>query len=354
MSIIKAAGALLVRVAKSGVVHHGSHDHANLTVKKVRTCYRRGMKLLFVYLIANIGLVGCAMDSYEDDIAVDPAGVHFQYVIDSIELPTSGASALMFGLDLDGDEQGRPDNALGQVFATLVGSGVVDPNETVAEALASGSMLHLLDVQATSLDEAGGVGVLVFLGDDTDSDPTDNFLGGEQFDVRLANVTRTMAGVTNGGLLAAGPGQMPVELVLPGVTEPFMLHLEGARIQASIESDQLRGTLAGAILAEDVDAVIIPVIYQGVAVSIERDCVGTVCEPGTNGELFLELFDDNTDGEVSLEELRNNGLVKALLAPDVDLFDENGRFAPRKDGIRDSLSIGFHFTAVPASFQLPL
>ncbi len=43
----------------------------------------------------------------------------------------------------------------------------------------------------------------------------------------------------------------------------------------------------------------------------------------------------------------------SLLSPDVDRLDETGAFKPRRDGIKDSLSIGLGFTAVPASFSAP-
>jgi hypothetical protein len=305
-------------------------------------------------VLLTIGLFGCADNGEDDDvIAVDPTGVHHQYVIDSITLPSTVSEAIDFGLDLDGDAEGRPDNALGQIFSALSGAGIVDANEKTTEALATGKMLHLIDVQTTSMTDAMGVGALVFLGDDLDDNPDDNFTGSEQIDVRLAGATRTMVGMIGSGELIAGPGQMPAELVLPGVPEPFAVQLEGARIYVSITGDRLQGTLAGAIREEDIDTAILPVILEGVAVSIERDCVGTVCEDNTNGDVFLELFDGNQDGDVTLEELRSSSLINALFRPDVDLFDQNGRFSPRTKGIEDSLSIGFGFTAVPARFDLP-
>ena len=54
---------------------------------------------------------------------------------------------------------------------------------------------------------------------------------------------------------------------------------------------------------------------------------------------------------MSVDELRNNDLVSSLLSPDVDLFDENGDFNPRTDEVKDALSFGLGFTAVPASFE---
>ena len=45
--------------------------------------------------------------------------------------------------------------------------------------------------------------------------------------------------------------------------------------------------------------------------------------------------------------------VAALLAPDVDLLNANGDFAPNEDGFADSLSIGLGFTAIKGEFTIP-
>ena len=50
----------------------------------------------------------------------------------------------------------------------------------------------------------------------------------------------------------------------------------------------------------------------------------------------------NSDGKITADEIRNNALLKPLLAPDVDTD---------KDGKPDALSIGFGFTAVTCSIN---
>ena len=49
--------------------------------------------------------------------------------------------------------------------------------------------------------------------------------------------------------------------------------------------------------------------------------------------------------------LRLNSTIQAVFAPDVQIYDANGNYAPNKtNAMKDSLSIGFGFTAVRASF----
>jgi hypothetical protein len=49
---------------------------------------------------------------------------------------------------------------------------------------------------------------------------------------------------------------------------------------------------------------------------------------------------------ITSEELRENSLTQAVLAPDLDLVNANGR--PGQDGVKDALSVGLGFEAVRA------
>jgi hypothetical protein len=57
------------------------------------------------------------------------------------------------------------------------------------------------------------------------------------------------------------------------------------------------------------------------------------------------------DGIISDCEVATNGIMRNLLAPDVQMFDAAGNYHPNPSNTSpDSLSIGYAFTAVPASF----
>jgi hypothetical protein len=71
---------------------------------------------------------------------------------------------------------------------------------------------------------------------------------------------------------------------------------------------------------------------------------------GSTGIAVLNLFDTNHDGSISTAEVENSALIHSLFAPDVDLFDATGAFHPLTDNVKDSVSVGFGFTCVPATF----
>jgi hypothetical protein len=65
----------------------------------------------------------------------------------------------------------------------------------------------------------------------------------------------------------------------------------------------------------------------------------------------LDSFDTNGDQKVTADELAANGLIQALLAPDVAIFDAGGGFDPNPSAPeKDCLSLGVEFSGVRASF----
>ncbi len=297
-------------------------------------------------------------------VEVDPAGLRSGWVVDQVHLPVNANEAQELGLDLDCDPQGYPDNAMGQVVSIIAGYETTDLNATLAEMIADGRLLHLLSIQATSLDSAEGVGVELLHGLDEDGDPSDNFLGDETFAVDTARGRGDLAGrIVEGELIARG-GQLPVGVTMPGLEEVVVLPVEAGRVEATITGDRIEGRIGGGIPAAAIDTVLLPFIHLGLERAIQRDCAGTTtgappcnCAADSFGETLLGVFDEwpdrpgtESDGDCVLEvyELRENALTQGLLSPDVDLFDADGDFNPRADGVEDSLSLGIGFTAVPA------
>src|SRR5262245_48828557 len=91
---------------------------------------------------AALSAVACGGDSGNGtpDAAAEPTGMKTQFVSDTLTLPTTAAQSSEFGIDLDGDEQGRPDNALGGILATLAGQGV-DLQVQVDEGVSRGELI---------------------------------------------------------------------------------------------------------------------------------------------------------------------------------------------------------------------
>lgn len=286
--------------------------------------------------------------------AVDPAGLHYTYVVNKIELPTSAADAIQLGFNLDNSENGRPKNAFGQILSAILGLG--DYRERVSDEIdariAGGELIHLLDVQAVSLEDAERVGFLPFLGDDPDGDPADNWPGPEFYTTTTEG--STAVGTIQGGGLFARRGRLPLAFALPNVPELVVLDLRAAEVAAFITADGMAGAIGGAIIEADIDRVLMPVLQLALQEMVNEDCdENGVCTASSLGQTVLNLFDRDDDGVVTLEEVRDNALIRSLFTPDVDLFDQDGNYNPRADGVKDSLSFGVRFTAVPAEFMLP-
>jgi hypothetical protein len=301
--------------------------------------------------------------------AVDRDGIHTQFVIDRILLPTTATQASMLGLNIDGDEQGRPDNALGQILATLSSQGgeAVDLQGEIDLAMNQGNIIVLANMQAKSLQTATGVGMWVFLGADPDPAPCDgdvcgrHLAGGASFSISPSSPPNPndvlLVGQNVGGKYTGGPGTVTLELSLIADTDPVVLNLVGARAEVNVsEGGLMNGKLGGAVTEAELNSNVLPAIASLVGDTVARDCSGThpdCCTAGSTGQTLIDLFDTNEDCQVSLDEIRNSNLISSLLAPDVDLFDDTGKFNPRTNGIKDSLSLGIGFSGVPATYTLP-
>lgn len=303
---------------------------------------------------------------------VDPNGTDHQFVIARIFMPTTMAEANMFGLDLDGDSVGRPDNALGQILATLAGQAgaMFDLQATNDDHLRRGDILLLANVKAVSLTSAAGVGTSIHLGANPSIAPCidandlvcgQHLNGTASFEIEpTAPIHPPLLGETMGGRLTGGPGVVTIALSLVQGEAPQMLDLVGARVDVGVISDtgMMQGRLGGALTEAEVQSKFVPALHATVSNTIAQDCAGIsapCCEAGSSGEMLVELFDasEPLDCVVTLQELQSSSAIMSLVAPDVDLFDgdpADGNFAPRTDGIKDCLSLGLGFEATSAVF----
>jgi hypothetical protein len=279
--------------------------------------------------------------------SINPDGTTHQFVMDSIHWPTRSFDAEQLGFDLDGDPRCEPDNVLGQLLSGVID---LDPNAAVAESIADGRILHLVEVRATSLDNASGVSVRVYIGIDLDGDPSDNFSGTETFEIDEAVLGVALAGEIIDGALSAELGTVPLQLSLPGVDTPRILLLDAAKMKLTFDGDGVSARLGGSLTEQQVYDSLLRVVWTAMTSTIADDCPNGVCIPRSGGETLIDLFDANGDHRLSLREVRDNDLMHSLFAPDLDLYDADGRHSPRCDGVKDSLSVGVSFTAVPAIF----
>ncbi len=331
---------------------------------------------------------GGAVDAAPADaVAVDamvPAdaaavGDDHRFVFDRVLIPTTSTEANSYGLDLDGDAQ--VDNVLGQILSTLSAqTGGMNLQQSMDQQVDQGDVIYLADLQATSLINAANAGVWVFAGADPvpspcagPSDPVCRLHldGTGSFTVASPDPGQSMVpGSVVDAHFSGGPGRLTVDVPLIVTSDLVAVELVGARIEVDVTADSLlAGRLAGGVTEEERDTVVIPAMREAITTTINQDCTGTTtgmppcgCDSGSTGQTLLDLFDEapdrpgtEPDGDcvVTLEELATNALITSLLAPDVDLLDADGNFAPGQDEINDCLSFGFGFSAVPASFPLP-
>lgn len=290
-------------------------------------------------------------------VASSPVPNHTQFVADRWLLPTENTVEL-YGLDLDRDDRGRPDNAIGQILVAITSGSSVDLQGALDDRVNGGEVLNLFDVEAISLTTATGVGVWHSVGDDCDApaDPKDNFTGEESFERDPAEMS-LMTGQIVGGRLRAGPGNMTLRIVLFGASL-LDLPLIGSRVEADITEDAIsNGRIGGAVLETHVRGDVIPALAEGIQAIIDAECTGAPpdCCAGGAGEDYVVLFDADDDCEITPEEIENNALLSSLFQPDLDLLDSTrgDTFDPNRDGVKESLSIGLGFTAVRARFQTP-
>lgn len=290
-------------------------------------------------LIAML-LVGCG----DNELTLD--GPHYQYVMSDMRIPVNNNAAREDGLDLSGD--GTVDNQLGMVFGTLKSMGL-GVDGTAREALLRGGVTLLADIQTLDFENIDLAGVTTYLGRDPSPapclDPTrietcgQQLLGTGRFSIESGSDSDHGTGAISKGVFSAAVGVLPVQIALD-VNAPLRLDLHVARIKfTSISETGFSGVIGGAITKADVDRVVIPQAATEIARIVAAECgqpggiLPCGCIDGGRAEILQNFFDLNKDCMVALDEVATDGLVRALLSPDVG---KNGR-----DGL--SFGVGVEF-----------
>ena len=297
--------------------------------------------------------VDVAVDTARPDALLDapppPAGSH-RYVIDHEHLPTNTTEAHMYGLDLNGD--GTVDNQLGMVDATFEGMGL-STQPGVDHVIDTGAVMMLADLEAADLTTAATASFTMYDGANAMPAPCNgsadttcrhHLAGTATFDVAATSAHDTpLAGAVAANVFIGGPGQLHFPISLLGAT--VSLQLIGARVKLTGVTDTgVTGIIAGAIPQTVVNSTLIPALRLGFTAQIAADCNALTSPPtcgcldGSRGKMILGLLDANHDCALTDDEVRNNSLIMALLAPDVSI---DGQMA---------LSMGVGVTAVHAAF----
>lgn len=263
------------------------------------------------------------------------------YLIDDLRAPETQSQAMALALNVDDDPQGRVDNLLGAVRSGFISGSGFDLEAPLRETIATGQLRWVVTVE-TCAEDAGGAGwARVRLERDGAADPAAlPALGERSSDGRI--VARDGAGgVPAAALFLFQPAGDAVPW-LPGAGLVVDLTPDGAggiagRIGAGLDVRDDAFLPLWATLAEQVTA----------AVAADPGCPDACASLVT--EYAAKTLDRDGDGVVTAEETAGDDYLRALFAPDVDLFDRRDgadRYAPRTDGEADHISVGVAFHAV--------
>ncbi len=335
---------------------------------------------------------GCTEFTCTTDI--DATGTVYTYVLDELTVPATAAEGQAFGADVDGN--GTIDNKLATILSLIGAQGNIDIQERVDTSQQAGAFILLAAVQTTGFADATGAGIRIALGENPSpaacTDANDPLTCGQHlnpannpsFDVSASSpADAVLGGNFANGAFTSDVGTVTIELALVDGTPPLSLELVGAKsVFSGADADGIAsGKLTGAISQDAVENELIPNIAELINSLIIRDCatidaqdpnydaalIPDACggNAGYTWEAWRDACGESTgivalftetqdDCRVTGTELLSNTLLSGALSSDVDLFDENGNFAPREDvnAELDSLSLGVGFKAIKSTYTI--
>lgn len=279
-------------------------------------------------------VTACSLESVDPgpEPPVVTSGTYHHYAQRLFNLPANSTEAFQMGFDLDDD--GTVDNQAGAVIAALGGLGL-DVQTASDEALNGGGLVILHSVRADALVDDTSVSWRVMAGVPTEAPPrwdgTDvlRFAGDDGRFVGRIGLT---------SLAEMEWGTVSVPLPFFPDQSPTVLPLANARIRASISDRDCDGVIGGAMLAADIETTLRRFARQAIT-HIERHPEHELAR------VAYQVFDDDGNGVITVDEMVNNSITQSLFAPDLDL-DGDGRSD-------DALSFGFGFSCEEAQFWAP-
>jgi hypothetical protein len=270
--------------------------------------------------------------------------IRYHFVTNKLLVPTTQEQAQVFALNIDEDPQQHPDNLFGELLTMLLSaSPALELQPTVDQAVDAGQIitLHLLQVDDPVNDSSAMWSI--FQGQKTLSAPS--FNGTDRFTLDpVAPTNSLVAGSLTNGHFTGGPGTARAQIALMGML--VEVDLIGVRLEADVSAQGCaNGKLGGGVTVDEFNAKLLPSLADGLTQVVKADITGA--------SALAQLFDLDRNAVITVQELKNNLLLKIAISPDLDLLDASGKFNPRQDGVKDSLSVGLGFTCVPATFAAP-
>jgi hypothetical protein len=318
---------------------------------------------LGAFVAASLGAWDCGGDSGGIDAgntggpdAPSVTGPYTHFATSGVKIGKNATEATANGFDLTAD--GKVDNALGKALAGL--SAEVDIDGPIGAALTAGEFVILHSLHGDTTNAASATWQ-VYLGNPfTPPAKPDLTSGSGAFTIATADQGKAILNgtVSSGKFTTTTPGNLTLQLSLLQGSNPIMISLKAARLEATISGNTCTGKIGGGILAKDLNDNLVPALADQINTRIQTDkeasCDKTCgaskmasCCSSTN-QTILTLFDTNGDFTITTDEVKTNTFVQAILTADVDILDASGNIG--KDGTPESVSIGLGFTCVKGTF----
>jgi hypothetical protein len=332
------------------------------------------MKRTIISLVSLLPLSFAACGSSDTGDCTASGGSNTaKYVANAVMVPGSRSD---YAMDVNGD--GRADNQLGNIIGALEAQNL-KVQDGVTAAVTAGDLIVLVSETSTDATyQSDGCATAQMNVGQMQAMP--DFSGNGHFVIDTTQMAGTFNGPIKAGKFSSAPPattkhpvSIDIKLPLVAGSAPIPLSVIGAHLQFTRGADGkvTGGQLNGAIKNEVVQMNIIP----GVA-KLLTDRVTADPTSSTNMQI-LSLFDTGGKADAACGatcknpaygdragmcavagdkiidtcEVSTASLIQNVLAPDVQMFDSAGNYAPNKDNTtKDSLSIGLGFTAVGATF----
>lgn len=281
---------------------------------------------------------------------------------------------MTYATDIDGD--GKADNQLAKITG-VIGSQV-DLATPITMAVKSGDLLLGVRVTAADLTDACA-GVTINTLNKPAAAP--RFDGSDTLTINPNQTPTSLFGgigpsagtdITIGRLFTVAPPKQSsadiqrLSLNIPLADGVFPLVLQAVHAEGVInDRGVMSGQLHGVMSKDDVNTKIIPATAALLTQTINKD------PNSSSSKTIIMLFEDQTlpaskakcmvardcwatnpqTCKITADEVKAQPLIGNFLAPDVQVFDANGNWAPVPKGTdKNGLSVGLGFTAVSASF----
>jgi hypothetical protein len=301
-------------------------------------------------------------------------GSSSKYATDSLKMPKATAS-MGYAYDIDGD--GKSENQLKTLLAAV--SQVVNIQDSVNEAVAKGDAIILADIKAPDLMTAGCAGITLALAKaPAMGAPPIKFDGSDTFQVGDIMGVKLYGKIENGKMSTTpskdqtSADEQKIVLNLPiGSGAMLPLSIRGVHIEGTLGMNKGQpvitdGAIHGVISKKDIDNQIIPTVAQLVTKMVNDNPMGS------STTTVIGLF-ENMSNPVTMDKCKDmskccktspktcvilpqevkDSVVGGVLAPDVQVFDDNDQWKPVPNGAKDKkngMSLGLGFSMIKASF----